>query len=78
VIISPLIVTRETFTPLGYSRRMEHMMSTKELARLTVIKGAIDGAYTAQQAARKLGISTRWVKHLKKSVREQGDGATSG
>ena len=51
------------------------MMSTKELARLTVIKGAIDGVYTVKQAARKLGMSTRWVKHLKKAVREQGDGA---
>ncbi|MFP3090299.1 helix-turn-helix domain-containing protein, partial [Treponema sp. TIM-1] len=51
------------------------MMSTKELARLTVIKGAIDGAYTVTQVARKLGMSTRWVKSLKKAVREQGDGA---
>ena len=51
------------------------MMSTKELARLAVIKGAIDGAYTVKQAARKLGMSTRWLKHLKKAVREQGDGA---
>ena len=51
------------------------MMSTKELARLTVIKGAIDGVYTVKQAARKLGMSTRWVKHLKRAVREQGDGA---
>jgi transposase len=54
---------------------MKYMMSTKELARLTVIKGAIDGAYTVKQAARKLGMSGRWVKHLKKAVREQGDGA---
>jgi hypothetical protein len=30
--------------PLGYSRRMKYMMSTKELARLAVIKGAIDGS----------------------------------
>ncbi|MDR2743009.1 MAG: helix-turn-helix domain-containing protein, partial [Treponema sp.] len=51
------------------------MMSSKELARLAVIKGALDGAYTAKQAARKLGISVRWAKHLKKAVREQGDGA---
>jgi transposase len=54
---------------------MKYMMSTKELARLTVIKGAIDGAYTIKQAARKLGMSSRWVKHLKKAVREQGGGA---
>jgi transposase len=60
--------------PLGYSRRMKYMMNTKELARLTVIKGAIDGVYTAKQAARKLDMSVRWVKHLKKAVREQGEG----
>jgi transposase len=54
---------------------MKYTMSTKELARLTVIKGAIDGAYTVKQAAGKLGISARRVKSLKKAVREQGDGA---
>jgi hypothetical protein len=54
---------------------MKYMMSTKELARLAVIKSAIDGACTAKQVARKLGISTRWAKALKKAVREQGDGA---
>jgi hypothetical protein len=54
---------------------MKYMMSTKELARLAVITGAIDGVYTAKQAARKLGVSSRWVKSLKKVVREQGDGA---
>ncbi|MDR2393575.1 MAG: hypothetical protein LBD93_05425 [Treponema sp.] len=51
------------------------MMSIKKLARLTVIKGAIDGVYTVRQATRKLGISTRWAKSLKKAVREQGDEA---
>ena len=51
------------------------MMSAKELARLAVIKGAIDGVYTVKQAARKLGIGTRRVKSLKRAVREQGDGA---
>jgi hypothetical protein len=45
VISSPPIVTRESFSPLGYRRRMKYMMSTKELARLAVIKGAIDGVY---------------------------------
>jgi hypothetical protein len=53
---------------------MKYIMNTKELARLTVIKGAIDGVYTAKQAARKLDMSVRWVKHLKKAVREQGGG----
>jgi hypothetical protein len=35
------------------------MMNTKELARLTVIKGATGGAYTVKQAARKPGMSFR-------------------
>jgi hypothetical protein len=47
---------------------MKYMTSTKELSRLAVIKSAIDGAYTAKRAAKKLGISARWVKSLKKAV----------
>jgi hypothetical protein len=54
---------------------MKYTMNTKELARLTVIKGAIDGVYTVKQAARKPGVSAWRVKALKKAVREQGDGA---
>jgi transposase len=54
---------------------MKYTMSTKELARLTVIKGATDGAYTVKQAALKLGVSTRQVKRLKKDAGEQGGGA---
>jgi hypothetical protein len=29
---------------------MKYMMSSKELARLAVIKGALDGVYTVKQA----------------------------
>jgi hypothetical protein len=29
---------------------MKYMMGSKELARLSVIKGALDGVYTAKQA----------------------------
>jgi hypothetical protein len=29
---------------------MKHTMKTKELARLAVIKGALDGVYTVKQA----------------------------
>jgi transposase len=54
---------------------MKYTMNTKELARLAIIKGAIDEAYTVKQAALKLGVSARWVKQLKKDVREEGDGA---
>jgi transposase len=54
---------------------MKYTMNTKELARLSVIKGAIDGAYTVKQTALKLGVSTRQVKRLKKNAGEQGGGA---
>jgi hypothetical protein len=47
---------------------MKYTTSTKELARLAVIKGAIDGV-TVKQTARRLGVGTRWVKSLKKAVR---------
>ena len=33
------------------------MMNERERARLAVIEGAIDGVYTAAQAAKKLGIN---------------------
>jgi hypothetical protein len=38
----------------------------------TVIKGARDGVCTVKQAAKKPGMSARWVKHPKNAVREQG------
>jgi transposase-like protein len=47
-------------------------MSTEELGRLSLIKGALDGKYTVGYIAKKLGISTRQVK---KAVREKGEGA---
>ncbi|GMO27930.1 MAG: hypothetical protein Ta2B_08480 [Termitinemataceae bacterium] len=50
-------------------------MSDKEIGRLTLIKGAIDGVYTVGYIAKRLGISARRVKTLKKAVREHGDGA---
>jgi transposase len=68
-----LSLISDKFTPSD--KRMKYTMSTKELAWLAVIKGAIDRACTVKQAARKLGVSARRVKHLKKTVREQGDGA---
>ncbi|GMO40732.1 MAG: hypothetical protein Ta2B_20540 [Termitinemataceae bacterium] len=50
-------------------------MSDKEIGRLTLIKGAIDGVYTVGYVAKRLSLSTRRVKTLKKAVREHGDGA---
>jgi transposase len=49
------------------------MMSQMELAKAIVIKGAINGVYTVAQAAGKLGVSPRWIKQLKRNVREKGD-----
>ncbi|GMO39944.1 MAG: hypothetical protein Ta2B_19740 [Termitinemataceae bacterium] len=54
---------------------MKYIMSDKEIGRLTLIKGAIDGVYTVGYVAKRLSISTRRVKTLKKAVREHGDGA---
>jgi transposase InsO family protein len=50
-------------------------MSQEELGRLALIQGAIDGKYTAGYTAKRLGISERHVKRLKRAVREQGAGA---
>jgi hypothetical protein len=35
-------------SPLGYTRRTRYTMSMKELARLSVVKSVIDGAYTVK------------------------------
>jgi hypothetical protein len=35
------------------------MMSTDELKTLSLIKGALDGAYTVQEAAKRLKLSGR-------------------
>ncbi|MDR3301474.1 MAG: hypothetical protein LBT01_02950 [Spirochaetaceae bacterium] len=50
-------------------------MTTQELGRLTLIKGAIDGKYTVREVAAKLRLSERRVKQIKRAVRETGDGA---
>jgi hypothetical protein len=45
---------------------MKYIMSKAELEKLTLIKGAMDGKYTVDYIAKRLGISTRQVKKLKK------------
>ena len=50
-------------------------MSKKELGKLALIKGALDGKYTVGFMAKSLHISERQVKRLKRAVREKGDGA---
>jgi transposase len=54
---------------------MKYMMSTEELEKLSLIKGAIDGVYTVREAAKRLKLSGRHVKRLKRRVREEGGGA---
>ena len=51
------------------------MMSASELGKLSLIKGAIDGAYTVREAAKRLKLSERHIKRLKRRVKEEGDGA---
>jgi transposase len=54
---------------------MKYTMSKNELGKLTVIQGAVDGVYTVKEAARRLHLSGRRIKQLKKQFREQGEGA---
>jgi transposase len=54
---------------------MKYMMSKEEMGRLALVKGSLDGKYTVGFVARRLGLSTRQVKKLRKAVREGGDEA---
>jgi transposase len=54
---------------------MKYTMSAEELGKLAMIKGAIDGAYTVREAAKRLKLSERHIKRLKRRVREEGEGA---
>jgi hypothetical protein len=50
---------------------MKYIMSETELGKLTVIQGAVEGLYTVKEAARRLRLSGRRIKQLKKEFREQ-------
>jgi hypothetical protein len=41
---------------------MRHLMTKEDLGELTLIQGAIDGAYTVHEIDKGLGISTPGVK----------------
>jgi hypothetical protein len=56
---------------------MKYMMSKAELGKLALIQGALDGAYTVSEAARRLGLSERRVKQLKRQMREEGEERSS-
>jgi hypothetical protein len=70
VIKSPLRITRENETPSYILGGMKYMMSTEELGKRSLIRGAIDGVYTVREAVKRLKLSERHVKRLKRRVRE--------
>ena len=47
-------------------------LSTKELARYSIIENAVKGYLKAHQAAEELHLSTRQIFRLKKALREEG------
>ena len=51
------------------------MMSKKELGKLVVIQGAVDGTYTVREAAVRLKVSERRIKQLKREFRARGEAA---
>jgi len=54
---------------------MKYIMSKEQLGKLTLIQGAVEGKYTVNEVAKRLKLSHRQVKNLKKAYREQGEGA---
>lgn len=48
-------------------------MSVKEAGRLAVVRQVLDGELKQGQAARELGLSTRQIRRLCRSVRTQGE-----
>jgi transposase len=54
---------------------MKYIMSKEALRKLTLIQGATEGRYTVMEAARRLNLSARRIKQLKKAYREQGESA---
>jgi transposase len=54
---------------------MKYIMSKEALGKLAIIQGAVDGRYTVKEAGRKLNLSQRRIKQLKKAFKEQGETA---
>jgi uncharacterized protein YaiE (UPF0345 family) len=55
---------------LGYMRKMKYTISTKEPARLSVIKDAIDGGVHGKAG----GPETRYERRMDKAPEESGEG----
>lgn len=58
--------------PLGKIGGMKYIMSKETAGKLAYIQGTVEGKYTVKEAARKLKLSVRRIKQLKKAFREQG------
>jgi transposase len=54
---------------------MKYLKTPKEVAKASLIAGAIDGKYTNREVAAKLGLSEREVKYIKRRYREIGPDA---
>jgi transposase len=54
---------------------MKYTMSAEALGKLALIKEAIDGAYPVREVAKRLRLSERHIKRLKRWVSEEGEGA---
>ena len=50
-------------------------MSKETLGKLALIQGAVDGRYTVNELSKKLKLSKRRIKQLKKAYRENGENA---
>ena len=50
-------------------------MSKEALGKLALIQGAVEGRYTVMETARRLNLSGRRIKQLKKAFRENGAAA---
>ena len=48
-------------------------LSQKELQRVSVINACIKGDMTCARAAEPLSLSVRYIKRLKKRLREEGE-----
>jgi transposase len=51
---------------------MKYTMSEKEIMKAVLIQGAIDGTYTVEYLAKRLDVTERRIKQMKKAVRENG------
>jgi transposase len=54
---------------------MKYTMSKETLGKLTLIQGAVEGRYTVAEVARRLNLSHRRVKQLKRAFKEHGEAA---